>query len=170
LCLSKWALDARVSALSAIPVDILGSTTYNSVTGIRQSNHPNRVEGEPLYLYDAYPGGKQINLAAFANATSGGVVVEGDFPRNHLRAFDSINTDLALRKEFSIRDKVGLQFRAESFNLFNHTQFGNIHKRLSNGSLFGLVYNTRNVSLGSLNSLYQTGGPRSLQLALRLHF
>jgi hypothetical protein len=66
---------------------------------------------------------------------------------------------------------VGLQFRAEAFNLFNHPAFGSIYNQLADGpQLFGQAYGTLNSSLGGLNPLYQTGGPRSLQLSLRLHF
>ena len=78
---------------------------------------------------------------------------------------------MALRKDFHLADTLGLQFRAEAFNILNHPQFGTVTSSLSSGSTtFGTATNTRNANLGTLNSLYQTGGPRSLQLALRLHF
>ncbi len=42
---------------------------------------------------------------------------------------------------------------------------------LSAGStLFGQTYNTLSNELGGLNGLYQVGGPRSLQVTLKLHF
>jgi hypothetical protein len=64
-----------------------------------------------------------------------------------------------------------LQFRAEAFNLFNHPNFGTIYNNLAVGqSLFGYAYQTLNNSLGNLNSLYQSGGPRSMQLMLKLQF
>ena len=79
--------------------------------------------------------------------------------------------DLALRRDFPLTERLHLQFRAEAFNLFNHPMFGDVYSYLGNGpSLFGLAYDTQNVQLGTTNSLYQNGGPRSLQLALRLSF
>lgn len=75
------------------------------------------------------------------------------------------------RREFSITERFHLQLRAEGFNVLNHPIFGAIYNQLSVGSArFGLAYNTMNTQLGGLNSLYQMGGPRSLQLALKLRF
>jgi hypothetical protein len=55
--------------------------------------------------------------------------------------------------------------------VFNHPIFGNIYNSLSTGEpYFGQASNTENSSLGGLGALYQTGGPRSLQVALKLHF
>jgi hypothetical protein len=73
---------------------------------------------------------------------------------------------------------VHLQFRAEAFNLFNHPSFslsgpqywifGGYNPSCACG--FGGANSTLNNSLGGLNALYQTGGPRSLQIALKLLF
>ncbi len=168
---NHWGLDLRQTIVTASPVDILTSSSVQVGTGQEVSFHPNIVPGQPFYLSGSYPGGRRINSAAFSKATSGGVSVEGNLPRNYLRGFGSENTDLALRREFPINEQVGLTFRAEAFNIFNHPQFGAIYTTYpGTATTFGLAYNTRNIQLGSLNPLYQTGGPRSLQVALRLHF
>jgi len=171
--LRAWALDGRISARSALPVDVLVKTGIDPQTGVDLSYQPNRTGNQPLYLSasDA-PGGRVINYAAFSVATdANGNAVEGDSGRNLARGFDAIQTDIALRREFHLRAKLNLQLRAEAFNLFNHPIFGAIYNKLSEGpTLFGQAYNTLNGSLGGLNPLYQVGGPRSLQLALKLHF
>ena len=70
---------------------------------------------------------------------------------------------------------VGLRFRAEFFNIFNHPNFGNPNNSLTS-PLFGHSTQTLASSLGSggangrFNPLYQIGGPRSIQLALKLQF
>jgi len=70
---------------------------------------------------------------------------------------------------------VGLSFRAEFFNIFNHPNFGNPNNLLTS-PLFGHSTQTLANSLGAggasggLNPLYQIGGPRSVQLALKLQF
>jgi len=70
---------------------------------------------------------------------------------------------------------VGLRFRAEFFNIFNHPNFGNPNNTL-NSPLFGRSTQTLASSLGSgganigFNPLYQIGGARSIQLALKLQF
>ncbi len=90
--------------------------------------------------------------------------------------------NLALRREFPIRERLRLQFRAEAFNLFNHPMFTYVNGYLSIGPCapspppgqpfycFGVAGNSLNNAGGELSSLYQTGGPRSLQMALRLVF
>jgi hypothetical protein len=83
--------------------------------------------------------------------------------------------DLALQKQFHLTEKVGLRFRAEFFNLFNHSNFGSPNNDLTS-PLFGYSTQTLASYLGSgganggFNPLYQIGGPRSIQLALKLQF
>ena len=62
-----------------------------------------------------------FNKAAFAQPAAG---VFGNSGRNILRAPDINNFDLSLFKNFGITERLRLQFRLESFNAFNHTQFG----------------------------------------------
>jgi hypothetical protein len=77
--------------------------------------------------------------------------------------------DLAVRREFPIYERLKLQFRAEAFNLFNHPNFGFINPNFGEAT-FGQATSTLNSSLGVLSPLYQTGGPRSMQFALKLIF
>jgi hypothetical protein len=78
--------------------------------------------------------------------------------------------NLAVRREFPIHENLKLQFRAEAFNIFNHPNFGEIDT--GSGDLtFGQATATLAQSLGSvLSSQYQTGGPRSMQFALKFIF
>ncbi len=170
--LGQWAVDARVSARSALPLDLFGSYAVDS-TGATVQFHPNKIAGQPLYLNKAgVPGGRLVNYNAFTVATdSNGNAIEGNFARNGARGFDAVQGDVALRREFAFTDRVGLQFRAEAFNVLNHAIYGSIYNSLDYGSdLFGMAYQTGNGSLGGLSPIYQVGGPRSLQVALRLHF
>lgn len=171
--LKNWSLDLRLSARSALPVDVLAAENLDAATGQFVYYHPNVVPDQPLYLQNsAAPGGRVINYEAFSPATdSAGNGIEGDLGRNALRGFDAVQADIALRREFHLGEKANLQFRAEGFNILNHPIFGSIYNELSQGpDYFGYASNTLNNQLGGLSSLYQVGGPRSLQLALRLHF
>jgi hypothetical protein len=170
--LTHWALDARVSARSALPVDILdGPSLVNGSSGASTNYHPNRVPNTPLYLYGSqYLGGRIINYSAFTPTTGGGNV-DGDAGRNSARGFDAVQEDLTLRRDFPLTSEVGLQFRVEAYNILNHPIFGDIYNQLADGAaLFGQTYDTQSTQLGGLSSLYQVGGPRSMQVALKLHF
>ena len=64
--LTNWSIDARVSARSALPVDITQSQTINTSSGVPSDFHPDRVPNTPLYVYGSeYPGGRAINYNAF---------------------------------------------------------------------------------------------------------
>ena len=171
--LKGWTIDTRIAATSALPVDVYGYTYATSNMGATLNYHPDLVEGAPLYIHSSsLPGGRRINFDAFTVATDAdGNPIEGNFPRNGARGFGAVQADLALQRIFPITEKVHLQFRAEAFNIFNHPIFGAINNQLDYGpDLFGIAAQTQNSSLGGLSSLYQVGGPRSLQLALKLQF
>ena len=101
---------------------------------------------------------------------------QGNVPRNFLRGFGSTQWDLALHREFAIHESLKLQFRAEMFNVFNHPNFGQPNGFFGDPA-FGLTTQMLGRSLdvfnqgsGSFSPLYQIGGPRSIQFALKLVF
>lgn len=91
--------------------------------------------------------------------------------RNNLRGPRFSNVDLALNKHFPIREKFVLEFRAETFNLFNHPNFG------LPGAAAGGAISTADISnpaqfgvITSTAGLPPTDGARVMQFALRLDF
>lgn len=169
--LGGWSVDTFILARSAPPVNIVGGTFF--VGGIALTPRPNLVPGVPLELEGSqFPGGKDFNKAAFTAAPAG---QQGDFGRNVLRGFGAAQADVALHRQFHLTEKMGLRFRSEFFNIFNHPNFGNPANVLSS-PLFGQSTQTLANSLGSggpnggFSPLYQIGGPRSIQLALKLQF
>jgi hypothetical protein len=178
--IDKWNLDLRLSARTALPVTVIAKNapSAGAYDGNYMQLYPNVVAGQSVYLYGSqYPGGKILNYNAFALATdASGNPIEGNFPRNGARAFGIDETDMAVHKDFSIAEGLALQFRAEAFNVFNHTMFGAPSGCLycgaaTNGSGFGYSSATANSQTTTQeNPLYQLGGPRSLQVALKLKF
>jgi hypothetical protein len=77
--------------------------------------------------------------------------------------------DSAVRREFPIYENLKLQFRAEAFNIFNHPNFGTVNPNFGQNT-FGQATSTLANSLGILNALYQQGGPRSMQFAVKFIF
>ena len=161
---NDWGLDFLIRYQSAFPVTPTSGTfaagPYPFFTA-----RPDLVSGQPLNINDgSLPGGRRFNPAAFAAPPAG---KQGNFPRNGLRGFPASQVDLALRREFKFGERVRLQLRGELFNLFNHPNFGPPTASITN-PLFGQPTQMLGRSLGGLNALYQMGGPRSGQLALKV--
>jgi len=77
------------------------------------------------------------------------------------------NFDASLLKTTRITERVGIQFRAEFFNIFNHPQFANP----GNGNVFTPTYLPQVVSGPSGNWIDGTSvNPRVIQLALKILF
>jgi hypothetical protein len=168
--LGGWSVDSFIFTRTAPPVDIVSGLVY--ADGIDLYPRPDVKPGVPLLLHGSqYPGGKAFNPAAFTPPPTG---QQGDFGRNVLRGFGAWQADVAFQREFHLIDKMGLRFRGEFFNLFNHPNFGPPDNNLTD-PLFGQSTQTLASSLAGgdgagFNPLYQIGGPRSVQLALKLQF
>ncbi len=176
--LRNWSIDTIVRVLSAAPVDILTGVDIFGEGGAAWSlgSRPDLKLGVPLYIYDSsLAGGKRFNAAAFDAATPTSARRQGTLGRNVLRGFNISQVDLALRRQFNLTERLNLQFRAEFFNLFNHPNFADPGAQFSNGNvlsnpLFGLSTAMLGTSFQGLNPIYQIGGPRSAQFALRFSF
>jgi hypothetical protein len=163
--LRGWSIDSVFRTHTATPVNVLTGRRLQTAFGVLR---PDLIEGVPLYIKDTEVGGGwRINRAAFSIPQQ---VRQGSLGRNALRGFPATQLDFALHRKFDLSESLALQFRAEFFNIFNHPNFADPKSNLSEGALFGQSTMMLGRSLGGLNSLYQIGGPRSTQLALRLEF
>ena len=107
------------------------------------------------------------NAAAFAAPTG---LTFGDAGRNLLNVPARYNFDTGLFKNFYVTEVKSFEFRAEAFNVFNHTQWSGVNSDIS-------CYGGSNNSAGDASCLDQSflhpnGAhlPRILQLALKLYF
>ncbi|HET8671597.1 MAG TPA: TonB-dependent receptor, partial [Candidatus Saccharimonadales bacterium] len=169
--LRNWSIDAILRAQSARPI----TATYSRDIGFGfLSFRPDLLTDVSPYIFeDNAPGGKRLNRAAFVIPTA---ARQGTLGRNSLRSFPVSQLDLAVRRQFNLADRVNFQLRAEFFNIFNHPNFADPVTSLDNVAQFGQSIQMLGTSLGSggaqggFSPLYQIGGPRSIQLALRLQF
>ncbi len=186
-----WDLPFFRSSSSRLTKNVLGGWEYSGITsfntgspfsvtygdisdnagvgnGVGISSRPDLV-GDPDSGFTQNPqsglGPQFYNPAAFA-APRG--LTFGDAGRNILRNPSRLNFDMALFKHFAINERMGFEFRAEAFNVFNHTQWGNIGG--DSGSAGGSGDNA--FSPGSNTFLYiaSAHNPRILQLALKFIF
>ena len=154
----NWQLTLIERISSGFPVPFIDSNNQSRVyfeNGGNDNNwnRPNRVSG--CNPYAANHGQHQwINAACFVAPPSGEL---GNASRVPVVGPDFVNTDFSVIKQFALpRKEMGLNFRAEFFNLFNHAQFG-LPVNDINASGFGAVNSTVN-------------NPRLIQLALKLSF
>jgi len=174
--LKDWSVNTIVYARSAMPVNVVtGKNPFPGtvLSGASSAQRPNVVPGQPFYLSNpTAPGGQIINKAAFVNPPAG---QQGDLGRNALRGFNASQVDFTLQRMFKLSERFSLKSSADFFNIFNHPQFGAPINYMTSPQ-FGYSTQTLNSWLGSggqsggLNPLYQIGGPRSIQLALKLQF
>jgi hypothetical protein len=95
--------------------------------------------------------GRWFNTAAFVQP----VYSFGDVARNSMIGAGLVNLDATLARKFALTERVGLQVRAEFFNLANHPNFALIG-RIVNDPTFGIVQNQLS--------------PRQIQLAAKISF
>jgi hypothetical protein len=175
--LCDWSVSGTLTARTSTPVDVIVLRSFGQDS---VSARPDVVVGTPLYLTDAsVPGGRRINPAAFSVPPE---MRQGTLGRNALRGFSAIQLDFAVRRQFRLSERINLEGAADFFNAFNHPNFANPVGLLGNyvpplvmNSSFGVPTATLgqapfNGITHGLTSLYHVGGPRSVQLSLRLGF
>jgi hypothetical protein len=182
--LRDWYLDFVATAHTGLPFDLQGvsestsaETSCNSVTNGGTNNglfayvRPSYVGG-PIWISDpTVPGGRRLNTDAFIIPCG---YNQGNMGRNELRGFSFVQLDLAIRKVIPITERYRFSIGVEAFNALNHPNFAN-PSPLEWANLaspdFGVVTQMLNQSFGGgVNALYRNGGPRSMELALRLQF
>ena len=176
--LGGWQLSGTGTAYSGGPVTV---TTANVDLNLGESQRPNRlrngtiedkhsregVAGSDFAFFDTQafelvpecvdsqvPAERMCPPGAFALGTSGRNIIDGP-------GLFSIN--MALSKNFQLREGMRLQVRLESFNMLNRTNFRETNLfRQFNGLGGGFFTQVGNIGRG--------GGPRIFQYALKLRF
>jgi len=129
--LDGWEISGVTLLQSGTPFTVINSAGN---TGISLTDNAGVSSG--LGVAASYPDVMKGLPAPFSNPQSFGPLIGnpsqfvaprgltfGDAGRNFLNNPGRVNFDLALLKHFKIRESGQLEFRAEAFNVFNHTQF-----------------------------------------------
>ena len=156
-----WVISGITHASTGFPVT-LSSSEDNSLQG----SNPNGVNSRYMDLPDVAPGPLNINdnpgngqpyfnTALFSPNALG---TPGNASRRYFYGPGSFNTDLALLKSTPLSETKTLQFRIETFNTFNHTQF------------FGPQAVNGNISSPLFGQVVKAASPRLMQLALKFTF
>ncbi len=157
-----WSVETLVVARSGFPFNGTVLTATLGGADPRADRNP----GQPVWIPNASAGGgKSLNPLAFTPAPAGQQGSEG---RNDIPGFGLTQVDMSLGRKFSITERIALQFRTDAFNLFNHPNFANPRAFIGFGPTYLASPSMANQGLGGLNAVFQQGGPRSLQLSLKL--
>jgi len=156
--LGGWQLTLIEKITSGFPDPLIDSNnasgvSFNNGGNGNNFNRPDQVAGCNLYVSNHGPQEQYINSACFSHA----IGHLGDASRVPVYGPDFVNTDFSVIKQFALPwENMGLNFRAEFFNLWNHAQFG-------------LPVNDINApGFGSVNST--VNNPRVVQFGLKLTF
>ncbi len=178
--LGNWGVNGVLTYSSGLPVGISTSYTlplYGSQVG-RTTPYITSYNG----WQPNWNGGFDPSVDSFFTpyCTSASATCSGPFPHQgdlknpqdgdlgfgnatrynpKVRQFPYYNENVSLTRSFPIHESVRMEFRAESFNLFNRVHFGTGNTQIQNQN-FG--------KLTSSSDLLNT--PRQLQLALKLYF
>ena len=139
--LGGWQVSGFITAETGLPlqVDLGGPAAYNGLpnwtdNGLRPGGNRPNVNGAITYPRTV---NQWFNTSVFSAPALG---QWGNLGINALQGPGRHNWNLSLFKSFVLSEKRGsaIEFRAESFNIFNHTQFQNVAGTL-NSSNFGQV-------------------------------
>jgi len=165
--LGDWQLNGIVTLLSGTPLDVttgIPAAYFGLATNAPGGFRPNLVSGVPIYL-ETSDKTKYLNPAAFSLPAPG---TFGNLKRGFVRQPGLQNVDFSVAKNWKIHEKYGIQFRAEMFNLFNHTNFNGFDPGLAAGfDTSGKFTGFTNNNFGTLNS---DRGPRNIQFGIKFNF
>ncbi|HWZ77113.1 MAG TPA: carboxypeptidase regulatory-like domain-containing protein [Candidatus Sulfotelmatobacter sp.] len=130
--LGGWQWSGIESFSTGLPLTVSNGTTYSDNAGVGNGSitsavsYPDRI-GDPS---SAVPPASQVSSASHAKfdinpgafALPQGLTF-GTAGRNDIRNPSRLTFDMGIFKHFAIKESTALEFRAEAFNIFNHTQF-----------------------------------------------
>jgi hypothetical protein len=188
--LGGWQYSGIVTSQTGAPYSPTNAANYPDNAGVGNNvgsgSYPDRI-GDPLSFIPSLPlsgyGPLNGNPGAFA-APQG--LTFGNAGRNSLRNPGYTNFNMALYKNFKVNERASFEFRAEAYNVFNHTEWGPLGGSGGSAAYNGFSSNTYAMScyagqnnsagdpscLGSANFLRIgiTHPARILQLGLKFIF
>ncbi|MBL8179881.1 MAG: carboxypeptidase regulatory-like domain-containing protein [Bryobacterales bacterium] len=161
LALNDWQLNGIASFVSGAPVSV-GYSLVNAadITGTPSLGARIVISGNPVLPKSERNFYQNFRTDVFRAPAVGTI---GNAARTNLRGPGINNWDVALFKNIPIQERLKLQFRAEFYNAFNHTQFS-AYDAAARFDAQGRQVNTR------FGQFTAARTPRIAQLALRVSF
>ena len=140
------------------------SRPQSTITGFSSASHDQWANGF---------GGGFVDGSIFGSSC---LACPGNLGRNTFVGPGQWYADMSLFKNFKVTERVGLQFRAEAFNIFNHTNFVlAVPGQASLETTHNQIPTRRDVinATGNFANFGQAGGtlnPRNLQFGVKVNF
>ncbi len=168
--IAGWQVNTLAFWQSGIPFTVLDaafSPALSNVSTLVTTDRPNVVSGQSYYPSNqSYS--NWINLNAFTPQTRGTV---GNESRTQLYGPHQRSVDFSLFKDFPLKERMKLQFRAEVYNLSNTENFGQPNVTITKWSSNlpgGTPLNAG--QFGQITASNAALNPRLFQLAMKLLF
>jgi hypothetical protein len=159
--LNNWQVSGIASFVSGSPLGIGFSTTNSlDITGTASQGARIVVTGNPVLPKNERTFSRNFRTDVFERPAVG---TFGNAAKTLIRGPGINNWDLAIFKNFPVRERLNFQFRWEMYNAFNHTQFSS----LDTTARFDTAGNQINSNFGQFTA---ARNPRQMQFALRASF
>jgi hypothetical protein len=135
LLLGDWQTGSIISIQTGTPFSVTDSNfsdnagTANGVAAFTYADLVGNPKSAAGSCAVSAAGPQLYNPCAFADPRG---LTFGDAPRNVLRNPRTTNFDMSLAKNFKFNESRGFQFRAEAFNIFNHTEWSGVSNDFTN--------------------------------------
>jgi len=143
--LGGWQANGILSAYTGTPFTV--GAPGSSLNAPDNTQTADQVKSNVALLGGAGPGQLYYDPTAFAAVTG---VRFGSSGRNILRNPGMFNTDLDITREFAIKERAKLQFRAQFLNLANTSHFGGPSNSVTSGTFMQITSASgeRNIRFG----------------------
>jgi hypothetical protein len=156
-----WQVNGILTRASGTPFTVTSSGASLNAPGSTQT--ADQVLANVAILGQIGPNSSYFNPLAFAPVTGARFGTSG---RDILRGPGLFNLDASVFRTFRVRERINLQFRAESFGLTNTPQFSNPGANVSSATFSGGAVK----ALNGYTVISSSTGERQLRFALKLLF
>jgi hypothetical protein len=179
LAIGGWQLNSIAYWQSGLPFSVLDyvAPVPSNVSSLVTNDRPNQI-GSCNASNQGYT--NWINLSSFTAQAIGSA---GNEARDQCYGPDQRSMDFSIFKDFQLKERMKLQFRAEAYNITNTENFGQPNVQINGWSTHPYIVNGKAVNTGGLGAIPTTAGqfgqitasniaanPRQVQLALKLIF
>ena len=144
--LDGWTVTGITRFTTGLPIT-MGEGDDASLCGCGGADRPN-YNGQPIQFFDPRSAAnhRYFSTTPFSFEQVG---VPGNANRRFFHGPGLNNWDFSLHKDTRVTERTSLEFRAEFFNVFNHTQFTNPSGSVTSSN-FGLVTGARDARIGQM--------------------